>query len=141
MPLIATIAICPSRATAGAAAAQAGRAVQPSAAARPNCQLQEQVLGYLPTRQMAGPIASGTRGAVAGTSLSGFTGRSGEVHKIRRKQEVHQMYERTPHLPIFVQPAGSRAVAQVKDVAAQFLSVANGCPTGRLAGSGSEVAA
>lgn len=141
MPLIATIATRTSRAAAGVAAAQAGRALQPSTAVRPNCQLPEQVLAYLPTRQMAGPIASGTRGAVAGTSLSGFIGRSGEVHKIRRKQEVHQMYERTPHLPIFVQPTRSRTDVRMKDVAAQLISVANGCPTGRLAGLGSGVAA
>lgn len=51
------------------------------------------------------------------------------------------MYEGTLYLPIFVQLAGSRVGAQAKDIAAQFLSAANGCPTGRLAGSGSEVAA
>ncbi|OBB12379.1 hypothetical protein A5731_07010 [Mycolicibacterium conceptionense] len=141
MPLIATIATRPSRAAAGAASAQAGRPVQPSTAAGPNCQLPEQVLGYLPTRQIAGPIASGTRGAVAGTSLSGSIGRSGEVHKIRRKQEVRQMYEGTPYLPIFVQPARSRTDVPMKDDAAQFVSVAIGCPTGRLAGLGSGVAA
>ncbi|BBX30221.1 hypothetical protein GCM10009632_52230 [Mycolicibacterium alvei] len=141
MPYIASVALCLSSAAAIAARDASGCAVQPFSRGRPNCQLPEQVLRYLPSRQIPGPIASGTRGAVIGTSLSGFTGGSGEAQKICRKQEVRQMCERTPHLPVSVEPAGSRMDVQMESIAPQLDSGGLGHPTGRLARCVAEVAA
>ncbi|MFV8050585.1 hypothetical protein [Mycobacterium sp. 48b] len=141
MPLIVISAIRLSSAAAIAAHDKFGCAVRPLVESRPNCQLPEQVLRYLPSRQIACRIASGGRGAVMGTSLSGFTGRSGEISKIRRKQEVRQMSERTPYLPVTVEPNGSRDAAQMKGLAPQLDSVKFCLPAGRLARAGSEVAA
>lgn len=76
-----------------------------------------------------------------GTSLSGFTGGSGEVNKIRGKQEVRQMSERTPPLPVRVESDGSQIELHLKGCGPQMDSVETGCPTGRLARAGSEVAA
>lgn len=118
-----------------------GCTVPPIVRAHTNCQLPEQVLRYLPSRQIAVPIASGTRGAVVGTDLSGFTGRSGGVNTIGRRQEVRQMSERTELLPTDIGPDGPRLGVPVKNRAPQSDSVGIGCPTGRLAISGSGVAA
>ncbi len=51
------------------------------------------------------------------------------------------MPERTPHLPVIVEPAGSRMDVQMKGIAPQSVSDNTGHPTGRLACSGTEVAA
>ena len=127
MPLVSSAALCLSWAAATAAHDASGSACEPR---RPNCQLPEQVLRYLPPRQIPGPIASGTRGAVTGRNLSGFTGASGEAREARGKQEVRQMSERTPH---------SRFL--MKGNVLQPYSYVSECPTGRLACAGSEVAA
>ncbi|MGW4100402.1 hypothetical protein [Mycobacterium sp. NPDC004974] len=76
-----------------------------------------------------------------GTDLSGFTGRSGEVNKIRGNQEVRQMYERTAHLPANVEPDGSCMDPRMKGFVPQADSIKTRLPTGRLACAGSEVAA
>lgn len=76
-----------------------------------------------------------------GTSLSGFTGGSGGVNKIRGKQEVRQMSERTPHLPVCAELDGSRIDWHSKGFVPHMDSLAIGLPTGRLARAGSEVAA
>ena len=80
-------------------------------------------------------------GGGRGASLSGVTGRSGEAKRTQRKQEVRQMSQRTPHLPLMVEPSGSRIRVQMNDIVSQLDSVDVGHPTGRLARSGSEVAA
>lgn len=51
------------------------------------------------------------------------------------------MSQRTPHLPIMVEPSGSRISVQMNDIVSQLDSVDNRRPTGRLARSRSEVAA
>lgn len=51
------------------------------------------------------------------------------------------MSQRTPHLPLMVEPSGSRISVQMNDIVSQLYSVDIGYPTGRLARSGSEVAA
>ncbi|WP_155946778.1 hypothetical protein [Mycobacterium sp. URHD0025] len=51
------------------------------------------------------------------------------------------MPERTPHLPVSFDPAGSRMDVQMKGIAPQFVSGDIEHPTGRLARSGMEVAA
>lgn len=51
------------------------------------------------------------------------------------------MSQRTPHLPIMVEPSGSRISVQMNAIASQLDSADIGHPTGRLARSGSEVAA
>lgn len=140
MSSIVAIALRPSSWAAVAALDADGRTVQPSTGVDPNCQLPEQVLRYLPSRQMARPIASGSRGAVVGTSLSGFTGGPGGVNKIRGRQEVRQMSERTPHLPVSAEPDGSQLGRHSKGIAPHMDSVEFGRPTGRLARAGSEVA-
>ena len=80
-------------------------------------------------------------GGGRGASLSGVTGKSGEAKRTQRKREVRQMLQRTPHLPLVVEPSGSRIDVQMNDIASQLDSVNIGHPTGRLARSGSEVAA
>ena len=51
------------------------------------------------------------------------------------------MSQRTPHLPIMVEPSGSRISVQMNAIASQLDSADIGHPTGRLARSGSEGAA
>src|SRR5437868_12168348 len=103
-------------AAATAAHGTSGHAVHPCEPGRPNCQLAEQVLRYLPPRQIPGPIASGSRGAVIRTSLSGFAGGSGGAQIISGKQEVRQMLECASYLPAVVEPLDPHAVIYVKDI-------------------------
>ncbi len=51
------------------------------------------------------------------------------------------MSQRTPHLPLMVEPSASRIDVQMNDIVSQLDSADIGHPTGRLARSGSEVAA
>lgn len=141
MPITTIITISPAGTVDAARDDTDGCTVPPIVRVCTNCQLPEQVLRYLPSRQIAVPIASGTRGAVVGTDLSGFTGRSGGVNTIGRRQEVRQMSERTELLPTAIGLDGPRLGVPMKSRAPQTDSVSIGCPTGRLAVSGSGVAA
>ncbi|MBP2451096.1 hypothetical protein JOF57_000981 [Mycolicibacterium lutetiense] len=144
MPFIAPDGARLSWAAATAAHDTNGHAVHPFVEDRPKYQLPEQVLRYLPPRQIPSRIASGARGAVARTSLSSFDGESGGAQKISEKQEVREMPERTFTSPAVVELPGTGAAMHAKVSGAQLNSVESRidrCPTGRLARAESGVAA